>query len=442
MAAIQGANPAILAGIVTNGTHGASKATAQDGAGSPFAQVLAKQRTESDAGDGASGATSRSAGTPRDDEYTMAQDRSLASLIPTFLAGIGQQPPQQVANVGQPDDSGKPGRRDAANPVDADADQAVVIAPTIAVATSAPADQMRTSETDALTARETALPTAATPPAVTNPGLDSGSPSGQQRPADGQQVFVPLSGAAAEPAGRPGRETADSAKPAAIVAAAPENLTSDPDRTLVSGVQPAAVAPDKARVADGISAADARAMEHTLRDEPAASATPTPGLVQVPVAHGEPQAGPAAEYHVAASVGSHHWSDSIANSLVVMTNGRQERADLVLTPPQLGRIEVSVSVSAGQANAIFVSANPDVRQALENALPRLREVLADAGITLGQAQVGSESLGQSANHGNNNDNSRSGSMPGFGTIEVATTSVNRESQAHLVISRGLVDTFV
>jgi len=45
---------------------------------------------------------------------------------------------------------------------------------------------------------------------------------------------------------------------------------------------------------------------------------------------------------------------------------------------------ISLSMSGDQANAVFISASPEVREALENAMPRLREILADAGVTLGR----------------------------------------------------------
>ncbi len=55
-----------------------------------------------------------------------------------------------------------------------------------------------------------------------------------------------------------------------------------------------------------------------------------------------------------------------------------------------------MTLNGDQATALFTSSNPAVREALENSLHRLREVLADAGVSLGQAQVGSESPKQSA----------------------------------------------
>ena len=108
---------------------------------------------------------------------------------------------------------------------------------------------------------------------------------------------------------------------------------------------------------------------------------------------------------VAAPVASKAWNADVANSVAWMVGQNQSRAELVLTPPELGRVEVSISVNGDQASASFVSASPAVREALENALPRLREVLADAGVTLAQTHVGSESSGQSAKQQENGDNS-------------------------------------
>jgi flagellar hook-length control protein FliK len=146
------------------------------------------------------------------------------------------------------------------------------------------------------------------------------------------------------------------------------------------------------------------------------------------------------EYRVAATVGSSHWESSVSNSLVMMSNARQDRAELVLTPPQLGRIEVSLSMKGDDATATFVSTNPVVREALENAIPRLRELLADAGITLGQTQVGSESPGQTARDGQNSDNSQRA----LNTADNATFQtgiVSHEVSTPTRLQIGLVDTY-
>lgn len=112
-------------------------------------------------------------------------------------------------------------------------------------------------------------------------------------------------------------------------------------------------------------------------------------------------------------VGAHGWDGEVGDKLVWMVGRQDQRAELILNPPQLGRVEVSLSMNGDQTNAIFVSANPAVRDALEAALPRLREILADAGINLGQAQVGADTgnngANQSTNNGKNSDNQGRGS---------------------------------
>ncbi|MBU1237164.1 MAG: flagellar hook-length control protein FliK [Gammaproteobacteria bacterium] len=105
---------------------------------------------------------------------------------------------------------------------------------------------------------------------------------------------------------------------------------------------------------------------------------------------------PVGEFSISVPAGSAHWESAIGNSLIVMHGSRHDRADLILNPPQLGRIEVSISMKGDEATASFIAANPTVRDALENAMPRLREILADAGIALGQTHIGAESQNQSA----------------------------------------------
>lgn len=146
---------------------------------------------------------------------------------------------------------------------------------------------------------------------------------------------------------------------------------------------------------------------------------------------------------VARPVGSSGWAEEIGNHVVWLANRSESRAELVLTPPQMGRVEVSLAVKGDQAVASFVSNNPAVREALEAALPRLREVLADAGIQLGQAQVSAENARQWAQQDKHRDNSASD--PARTNPEDA--AISRVSSGSLSASpglkggRGLVDVF-
>lgn len=144
---------------------------------------------------------------------------------------------------------------------------------------------------------------------------------------------------------------------------------------------------------------------------------------------------------VAQPVGGPGWNQEVGNRIVWMASRMESRAELVLTPPQMGRVEVSLSVNGDHASASFVSANPAVREALEAAMPRLREVLAEAGIQLGQAQVGAENARQSAQQEKNGDNFGADRAGGTAAAEADTDGESAMPPAALKPGLGLVDTF-
>jgi hypothetical protein len=83
-----------------------------------------------------------------------------------------------------------------------------------------------------------------------------------------------------------------------------------------------------------------------------------------------------------------------------------------------------------------------VREALESAMSRLRETLADAGVTLGQVQVGAESFRQPAGERGNGHNPAHGAALGrLGDIG-SMTVVAAVGMTTSGSGRGLVDVFV
>lgn len=137
-----------------------------------------------------------------------------------------------------------------------------------------------------------------------------------------------------------------------------------------------------------------------------------------------------------APVGYDAWAGEVTNRVVWMTQNQEGTAELVLTPPQLGRIEVSVSVDGDKTSAQFIAATPAAREVLEQALPRLREALAQAGITLTDANVNTAGQqGQQSNDGRDGGSRRS-STGSTAAVEstISETNWNRRGE-------GLVDTF-
>lgn len=170
----------------------------------------------------------------------------------------------------------------------------------------------------------------------------------------------------------------------------------------------------------------------------------TAAAVQQVIASASPQAAPATvapSLPVAHPVGTSGWGEEIANRIVWMANRMESRAELVLTPPQMGRIEISISVTGEQATANFASGNPAVREALEAALPRLREILAEAGIQLGQTQVSAENARQSAQQEKNSDNFAFNRASASDNAALHANSGTLPANAGLKTGRGLVDEF-
>lgn len=104
-----------------------------------------------------------------------------------------------------------------------------------------------------------------------------------------------------------------------------------------------------------------------------------------------------APHHVGldAQMGQPQWNDEFAQKIVWLTHQQHQVAELRLNPANLGPVEIMLSLTGDngtQASAQFVSPHLAVREAIEAALPRLREMMAESGIQLGDVMVGAESF--------------------------------------------------
>ena len=89
------------------------------------------------------------------------------------------------------------------------------------------------------------------------------------------------------------------------------------------------------------------------------------------------------------SIADSAWGSAIGERLVWMAKGDHQVAQLKITPPNLGVIEVRLNINHDQASVSFVSHHALVRDAIESAMPRLREMLAEQALDLVQTDVSS-----------------------------------------------------
>ena len=84
------------------------------------------------------------------------------------------------------------------------------------------------------------------------------------------------------------------------------------------------------------------------------------------------------------------WDEAISQRVLWMAQDKLQSASLTLNPPQLGPVQVTVQIENQQASVQFVAASVQVQQALQDALPVLRDMFGQAGLSLGQADVSSQ----------------------------------------------------
>ena len=101
--------------------------------------------------------------------------------------------------------------------------------------------------------------------------------------------------------------------------------------------------------------------------------------------------GPATAASISAPLNSPAWPMQLEQRLVVMTQrGGEQRVELRLNPPDLGPLTVSLKIGEQGTQIQFLATNAAVRGVVEQAIPQLREALAEQGITLGETSVGEQ----------------------------------------------------
>lgn len=134
------------------------------------------------------------------------------------------------------------------------------------------------------------------------------------------------------------------------------------------------------------------------------------------------------------------WAQEVDQQLTWMVSNTKQQADLVLNPPQLGRIEVTLVVKGDEVSASFASPHQAVREAIEESLVRLRESLAESGINLGQTHVGRDSS-RDAPFMKSDGDGRQGNGPRRDASAPLTLPLTHETAWQLSRSRGMVDVF-
>jgi flagellar hook-length control protein FliK len=170
---------------------------------------------------------------------------------------------------------------------------------------------------------------------------------------------------------------------------------------------------------------------------PAISTGATPQLQQTALNLAQAVGGQPTD-KLAPQVGSPAWDQALGQKVVWMVTGGQQSAALTLNPPDLGPMHIVLHVSNGQAEASFTASQPEVRQALESAMPKLREMMSEAGIQLGQATISTGMPNQQNRSGEQSGQNSRGFSQSNDSVDT-TTRITGTTK--ITGGQGLVDTF-
>ena len=123
---------------------------------------------------------------------------------------------------------------------------------------------------------------------------------------------------------------------------------------------------------------------------------------------------------VQTQVGRPGWSEEVGKNISLMLRHRLDGAQMQLNPAHLGPIEISLKLSAdNQMSVSFVAASAQTRDALEQGMNRLAQMLSGQGVQLADAQVSSGQYGDGrqaqefAGNGNPGQGQRRADAPVF-----------------------------
>ena len=139
-------------------------------------------------------------------------------------------------------------------------------------------------------------------------------------------------------------------------------------------------------------------------------------------------------------VNSSRWAGDLGKNIQWMVNQSINGAQIRLNPQQLGPIEIRLQMENGQATIAFTAQHAATREAIDAAMPRLREMLTDQGVDLVDVNVSQHSFAeQQQQQQSDSPEALELSAP---SEELAVNPLFTEENNVQVASEGLVNEYV
>ncbi|MFZ5493155.1 MAG: flagellar hook-length control protein FliK [Pseudomonadota bacterium] len=167
------------------------------------------------------------------------------------------------------------------------------------------------------------------------------------------------------------------------------------------------------------------------------NAAPTTAPTTAPV-DTSPRALP--ELNIAAPPGSPQFGPELGERLLWLVRDGLHEARLQLNPRELGPVEVRLSVGDGGAQLSFSAQHAGTVAAVQQSLPQLRDLLAQQGLQLGQANVFHQPAGD-GEAARQQHTPGSGNPSGWGSDRSDAFDDGLPAPTARLIGRGLVDAY-
>ncbi|HCM46317.1 MAG TPA: flagellar hook-length control protein FliK, partial [Colwellia sp.] len=93
--------------------------------------------------------------------------------------------------------------------------------------------------------------------------------------------------------------------------------------------------------------------------------------------------------------------DAVKDKVMMTINQKLQRFDITLDPPEFGNMQVRVNLQGEQASVNFIVQNQQAKDVLEQNMHKLRDMLSEQGVDVGDANV------EQQNQQQNNDKQKS-----------------------------------
>ncbi len=135
---------------------------------------------------------------------------------------------------------------------------------------------------------------------------------------------------------------------------------------------------------------------------------------------------------ITSAIGSAQWQEDFCEQILSFGQNQIQHAQLNLNPPELGPLQVHIEINQQEAKVHFVSSHAMVRDSIESANQRLREVFQGSGLSLANVNVSDGQRSQG-------DSQQGNPWRREGVEGIEETGMSSPTQRWLNTPRGLVD---